>query len=156
MANPIGRPTDCTPEVTRRICEALRIGCTRDAAAAAGLISRTAMATWIRKGNDGIEPYAQFVQEVQRAEDEAEQILLLTIQAQASADWKAAAWILERRRPQQWARTQRTELTGANGGAVQMQAQVVEIPAQAASATAWAAQVAADGQGDSEAGGDDC
>lgn len=142
MANPIGRPTDCTPEVTRRICEALRAGCTRDAAAAAGLVSRTAMATWIRKGNDGVEPYAQFVQEVQRAEDEAEQLLLLTIQAQAPQDWKAAAWILERRRPHHWGRTQRHELTGADGGPVQLAAQVVEIPAQVSDAAAWAALAA--------------
>ena len=132
------------------------MGCTRDAAAAAGPISRQTLANWLNRGADGVEPYLGFVEQVQRAEDEAEQILLATIQAQAPQDWKAAAWILERRRPQQWARTQRTELTGANGGAVQMQAQVVEIPAQAATAAAWAAQVAADDRGDSEAGGDDC
>lgn len=137
-----GRPTDCTPEVVRRICEALRMGCTRDAAAAAGLISRQTLANWLNRGADGVEPYLGFVEQVQRAEDEAEQILLATIQAQAPQDWKAAAWILERRRPQQWARTQRTELSGPEGGAIRMQAQVVEIPAQAPTAAAWAAQVA--------------
>jgi transposase len=153
MANPIGRPTDCTPEVTRRICEALRAGCTRDAAAAAGLVSRAAMARWIVKGNEGIDPYREFVEQVQRAEDEAEQLLLLAIQAQAPQDWKAAAWILERRRPNHWGRTQRHELTGADGGPVQLAAQVVEIPAQVPDAAAWAAIAAAGVAG--VAGGDD-
>lgn len=65
-------------------------------------------------------------------------MLLLTIQAQAPQDWKAAAWILERRRPQHWGRSQRHELTGADGGPVQLAAQVVEIPAQVPDAAAWA------------------
>lgn len=38
-----------------------------------------------------------------------------------------------------WSEVQRHELTGADGGPVQLAAQVVEIPAQVPDAVAWAA-----------------
>jgi len=41
-----------------------------------------------------------------------------------------------------WTEVQRHELTGADGGPIQTQAQVVEIPAPIADVTAWAASAA--------------
>ena len=48
-----------------------------------------------------------------------------------------------------WSEVQRHELTGADGGPIQTQAQVVEIPAPIADVTAWAASAAAS-KGDDE------
>jgi hypothetical protein len=50
-----------------------------------------------------------------------------------------------------WSEVQRHELTGADGGPVQVAAQVVEIPAQLPTADAWAAVAAvrkSDGEGE--------
>lgn len=48
-----------------------------------------------------------------------------------------------------WTEVQRHELTGADGGPIQTQAQVVEIPAPIADVTAWAASAVAS-KGDDE------
>lgn len=36
----------------------------------------------------------------------------------ARADWSASAWRLERRKPKEWGRTEKLELTGKDGGAI--------------------------------------
>lgn len=134
-----GRPTDCTPENIAKVCAALRLGVSQECAATgAGLCTRT-FYTWMEKGKEGIEPYAQFVQEVYAAENDAERELVDLIRSSVPNDWKAGAWLLERRHPRRWGRLDRSEVTGANGAAIQVQAQVVEIPAPIADVAQWAA-----------------
>jgi hypothetical protein len=93
----------------------------------------------MEKGREGVEPYLQFLHEVNAAENDAERELVDLIRSSVPDDWKAGAWLLERRHPRRWGRLDRSELTGANGGPVQVAAQVVEIPAQLPTADAWAA-----------------
>lgn len=139
----MGRPTDCTPENIAKVCAALRLGVSQECAAtSAGLCDRT-FYTWMEKGREGIEPYAQFLREVHAAENDAERELVELIKASAPDDWKAGAWLLERRHPRRWGRLDRSEVSGANGAPIQVQAQVVEIPAPIADVTAWAASAAA-------------
>jgi hypothetical protein len=145
---PQGRPTDCTPEKVAQICEFLRQGVSQECAAtSAGLCERT-FYVWLEKGREGVEPYVQFLQQVNAAENDAERMLVDTIRTQAAEDWKAGAWLLERRHPRRWGRLDRSEVTGANGAAIQVQAQVVEIPAPIADVAQWAAS--AKSKGDDE------
>lgn len=52
-----------------------------------------------------------------------------------------------------WSEVQRHELTGADGGPIQTQAQVVEIPAPIADVTAWAASATAKTNGNPDSDG---
>jgi len=98
MAKPIGRKSKFTGPVKDRIIEALRAGTTYEIAAQFAGISRSTLYEWIKKGEqEETGPYRTFSDNIKKAEAEGAVVHLGTI-AQASAkDWKAAAWILERR-----------------------------------------------------------
>lgn len=86
-----------------------------------------------------------FAEEVARARADrlAELEERLDLEARSAnggnGDWRATLSILKHRYPEEWNTPERHELTGADGGPVQLAAQVVEIPAQVPDAVAWAA-----------------
>lgn len=106
-----GRPTKYSPEVVKRITDALRGGNTRRAACAAGSISQDTLAVWLRENPD-------FSDAVEKAEGEAELRNLAVIQDATKTTWQAAAWWLERKHKQDW--SSRVEQTGADGQPVKV------------------------------------
>ena len=103
-----GRPTKFTKERKERIVKAIAAGCTYEMAADYAGISRTTLWGWLRKGEDPKEKsYCTFLNDVKSAEIEGAMVHLGTITAASAKDWKASAWMLERRhgyskdRPQQ-------------------------------------------------------
>jgi hypothetical protein len=46
----------------------------------------------------------------------------------ATENWQAAAWRLERKKPHKWGRHEPHEVTGADGGAIEVKAGVVLLP----------------------------
>jgi hypothetical protein len=97
-----GRPTSLTPEVQKRICQALRAGNYRETACAAGGIHKDSFYTWLKRGASGEEePYASFVVAVEKAEAAGEKKLLREIRSGVD-NWQSRAWILERRWPGRW------------------------------------------------------
>lgn len=73
------------------------------AAQAAG-ITRQTFYSWIRRGKaerEGI--YYDFAQAVEGAKARGEVALLSTVKAASTRTWQAAAWMLERSRPDRWA-----------------------------------------------------
>jgi hypothetical protein len=107
-----GRPDKLTPEVQEKILAALRGGNYRSAAAwAAGVDIRTVRA-WLRRGRE--EPrskYGEFRQGVLGAEKAAETHCVNLVMEAAAQDPKHAQWWLERKRPNQWGRKDRSEVT---------------------------------------------
>lgn len=100
-----------TPEVHEKIVRLIRAGNYRETAcAAAGIWART-MRTWLRLGSEGLEPYAQFAADIAQAEAEAEARDVALIAKAGTEDWKAAAWRLERKVHDRWARRDRPEVT---------------------------------------------
>jgi len=75
------------------ICTYLRKGCTIEAACQAANIGRSTYYTWL----DEIPQFKEFVN---ATESDVEANLL--DQIANYGDWRAAAWILERRYPQRW------------------------------------------------------
>ena len=108
MTKKKGRPSKFTKARRERIVKAIAAGCTYEMAADYAGISRTTLWGWLRKGEDSKnKSYCTFLNDVKSAEVEGAMVHLGTITAASSKDWKASAWMLERRhgyskdRPQQ-------------------------------------------------------
>ena len=100
-----------TDEQTERLLAGLRVGMTRRSASAhAGMHH----ATFYRMiAND-----ATLATEVEKAEDEAKGTYEAIVAKAADKNWTAAAWWLERRHPGEYARRERVEMTGKDGGPI--------------------------------------
>jgi hypothetical protein len=55
---------------------------------------------------------------IEKAEGEAEAVYTRIVADAAVKNWTAAAWWLERRRPEDFARRERVEMTGKDGGPI--------------------------------------
>lgn len=120
----VGRPTDCTPEVTEIVCRELRLGLSIASACAAAGITKTSYYEYHQRAGEGT-PFSVFAAATTKARSEGTRGLEHTVRKAAVGDWRAAAWMLERRAPEDWSK--RTEITGANGGPIE--AQIVVAPA---------------------------
>jgi hypothetical protein len=108
----MARPTKLTPETTKRICDAIKLGATYKDAANYGGIAYQTFNEWMTAGQDAKSgKFAEFSDAVTRAEALGRVGLLTTIEQSArSGDWRAAAWKLERRDPEGYG--PRMKLTG--------------------------------------------
>lgn len=109
-----GRPTKCTPDVIASVCRCISEGLPyRDAARIAG-VNETSITEWRARGEKGEEPFKTFVDALTVAVACFKQTHLGTIRKASKKSWTAAAWLLERRFPEEFAlRTwQKTEHTG--------------------------------------------
>lgn len=95
-------PAKRTPELESKIIAALRSGHSRRVAAGAAEI-------WPRTLEEWIMSDPEFELRVANAESEAERFHTANVNRAASSGiWTASAWWLERRRPQDYARVDRT------------------------------------------------
>jgi len=107
----VGRRTKYTPETVERILQAVRVGSTDEHAAEYGGVDGSTFYRWLNSKSE-------FCDAVTRAKAEARTQSLARIRkAGADGDWRADAWFLERRYPQDYGRNV-TEVTGANGGPI--------------------------------------
>lgn len=103
-----GRPPKLTPDVEAKVLQAIATGCTRRLAAAfAGIGERTLYTYMSRTG----QQYRQFRQAIEKAEAEAAMTMVGAVRAAAPTSWQAAAWWLERKYPDEWARKDRVEFS---------------------------------------------
>ena len=113
-----GRKTKLNADVQKRICDALQKGNTRRVACLVGGIAEQTLSNWLNKGEnprlkkDGSpykedEPFIEFLGSIKKAEATAEQEALVHIKNAMPDSWQAAAWYLERKRPQDWAKQDR-------------------------------------------------
>lgn len=100
-----GRPSKRTPGIEAAIAECLRLGMTIPQTCDACGVSQTQFRNWRKH-------YRDFQELVRRAEAEAVKRNLAVIQAAAVSgrSWQAAAWFLERKYPEQWAKTETLSL----------------------------------------------
>lgn len=100
----MGRKTKLNKEVIQALCDAIRRGLPRDRAAAFAGIHISTIYDWLsREAEGGL--FADFSDSLKKAESELIADKLQTISAAAEDDgkWQAAAWILERRFPKDFA-----------------------------------------------------
>jgi hypothetical protein len=106
-----GRPSKLTESRMEKLIEALRAGAYRiDACRAAGIHYNTLLA-WEKKGeSEKSGEYVEFLDVLRRAEAEAAiaNVEVITTAAQ-KGDWRAAAWFLEHKYPERWARREKRQ-----------------------------------------------
>lgn len=98
------RVTELEESDYERVEKMARAGATKAAIAAKLGVVHSALTGWIAKGDSGDAHWAELARRIHAAEADFEQGLLDVVKlAGASGDWRAAAWILERRFPTRWA-----------------------------------------------------
>jgi transposase-like protein len=115
----MGRPTKLTLELQENICKALSKGLPITTACDAVGISTQSYYTWVNQAeddsfqDDSKESLIAFSDAVKKAQADCEERLLEIIEnATISAkNWMAAAWILDRTRPDKYGQKTRTDLT---------------------------------------------
>ena len=106
-----GRPSKHTPEVVARIVQAIATGNTRRHSCAYGGISEDAFSAWLKTKPD-------FAAAIKKAEADAVVRNVAIIEQAARITWQAAAWWLERRYPDDYAKRERLEHSSPGGGPV--------------------------------------
>jgi hypothetical protein len=104
----VGRPSKLSDEITGRICDILQAGGYTATAVNVAGVARSTFTEWMDRGDpDGTAkenaPYREFRERVEQAMAEGETRNVALIARAGSKDWKAAAWLLERRHPDRWA-----------------------------------------------------
>jgi transposase len=114
-----GRPTKLTPEAQKAILAFISVGAPVHVACAAAGINKDTYFHWLKLSESGRSEFKAFQAAVEQANATAviKNVRTISRAAQGGA-WQAAAWWLERRFPDEWARTERHEMTGANGGPI--------------------------------------
>lgn len=104
----MARPLKMTPERVHAVLDGLRLGLSRTIAANAVGISKSTIANWAVRSAD-------FRQQLDQAEAEAERMLMGLIVGAAAkklpTSWQAAAWILERTRPERYGQRSRMDMS---------------------------------------------
>lgn len=143
-----GRPTKLNDDIQKKILDAVRAGIWLDQASALAGIAPSSLYLWADKGQRARElaelegkeltgddlKYAEFSDALKKARAEAEARNVMQIQnAAANGTWQASAWFLERSFPQRWGRTDRMEVTGKDGGSVEVSISVADLEAKVVS-----------------------
>lgn len=125
-----GRPTKLTNEVQRIIVDLVRRGNYLDTAAMHAGVERSTLRKWMQRGRSSKSGlYRRFFLAVNKAAAFPEVSDMEVIRKAASSDWRAAAWRLEHRYPQRYAKkTTKHEVTGTRGGPVQTDKTVIILP----------------------------
>lgn len=125
----MARPSKLTAEVQERIVSALKAGNYQESAARFAGVSATTFYRWMAEATEpgASKELREFREAVENARAQAEiESVALIRQAARDGTWQAAAWYLERSHPTRWGRFQRTEVTGPNGGPVQVDVELLD------------------------------
>ncbi len=118
MVSPkMGRPTKLSPQIARAILKVIsKGGHFSPACVAAGVSHQTAL-RWIEQGNHDVSenvksPFATFVRALHQAASQAESNIVSQVYDHTEKDWRAGAFLLERRHPERWGKKeQATNIT---------------------------------------------
>ena len=105
--DPGGRPTKFTPQATRRILTSVRLGSPLNLACKGAGVDYSTMRYWVTEGQEAGEgekfEFANALEKAQGGFIDAN--LRIIRKAAREKIWQAAAWLLERTRPQEFSRT---------------------------------------------------
>ncbi len=107
-----GRKTILTPELQDAVVKRIRAGNYIKVACLAVGIGVSTYFEWLKKGEEGRQPYAEFTDTIKKAEAEAHVNYVAIVASHAPKQWQAAAWWLERRFPDKWGRRDKLDIKG--------------------------------------------
>jgi len=124
----VGRTTILTETIQARMVQAIEGGNYAPTAAEYAGIGVSTHYDWLKKGESGESPYAEYLEAIKKAEAVAEVRNVTLIQNAAANTWTAAAWYLERKHWDRWGKKDRNqiELTGANGQPIEINSTQVD------------------------------
>ena len=121
-----GRPTKLTPEVQDLIVDGINAGLTLGLTCARAGVARSTFYDWLEKGEAAKSgALMEFSDTVSRARADSALRLVSQITLQAPTDWRAAAFLLERRFPDDYGK--RSEVTGKDGGPVKVETKTQHV-----------------------------
>ena len=82
----------------------LAAGASRACAAIRAGTSERTLYRWLAQGRRGRKPFVAFMSALKKAEADSEAVAVVAIRDAADKHWQAAAWWLERKFPESWAR----------------------------------------------------
>ena len=93
-----------TPALRKQILEMISNGVPMSTAAVANGVPKRTFFEWAAKGrgDDAVEPYRSFAVEVDKAQETWAARTVSRVDAASEKDWRAGAWLLERRRPDEF------------------------------------------------------
>lgn len=95
-------PDKCTKEMIDHICELKEAGFTDKAICQCVGISQASLCAW--KSNPKTENHIELIERLKKAQENHRLSLVKRIEEASINDWKAAAWILERTYPDEFAK----------------------------------------------------
>lgn len=98
-------------ETIEKICKYVALGLTNEKAARCAGISEATYYEWSKSKSE-------FLESLKKARNEGEAANLAIIHRAKNKTWQAAAWLLERQNPEEYALRQRLEHTGKNGAPI--------------------------------------
>lgn len=136
-----GRPSLLNEQRQEAIAAMLRSGAYIDDACKSVGIAPSTFYNWLNRGNTqrerqgaGLEveederPFLEFLETVEMADAEGIISHVMNIDSAAkNGTWQASAWILERKQPRKWGRFDRTELSGPEGGPIEINVSTEEL-----------------------------
>jgi len=125
----MSRTTILSEVIQDAMAEAIRNGNYASTAADACGIGRSTHYEWMDKGEQGIEPYAEYADTIKKAEAEAEMNAIQNIQTHAAENWTASAWYLERKFPEKWGRKDKLtqEISGKDGKPLEVDSKLLVL-----------------------------
>lgn len=106
-----GRNTKLTPDIAKRICDAVRAGNYASVAARYSGVSEGTLSQWIQRGRgehptrSASQVYVDFVRDLDEAEAGSEVAAVLHWRAAMPKDWHSSEKWLKVRQPQRWGET---------------------------------------------------
>jgi hypothetical protein len=130
--NMAGRKSKLSDQVKEKVTKAVSAGNFLVTASEYAGVSVSTISNWMQRGEDAAErrdggkrvpkserKYLDFFIAIRTARNEVEARNVVTVSRQATNDWRAAAWFLERSFPQRWGKKTAMELSGVDGGPIQ-------------------------------------
>lgn len=109
--------TKLTPERSARILAMVRIGNFIEVACRANGITARTLRNWVKRGQEGRAPYRAFLEQLAVADAECEAAMVAILHQAATTDrpgdWRAKAWMAERRLRRNWGQKIRVQVDSA-------------------------------------------